>query len=122
MSDDQDALRKKVLATCEKLPDTELTHPFGEQTAVYKVAGKMFAAVRLDEPPVHVTVKCEPDYAASLVAKYDKVEPGYHMDKKHWITVTLSAGLPKNLVDELIVDSYHLVVEGLPAKDQPTEQ
>lgn len=104
--------------TCASLPDAELDHPFGEVTDVYKVSGKMFAAVR-DEDPVLVTVKCEPDQARQLVAEHEHVQPGYHTDKRHWVTVELVPGVRQTFVDRLVRESYDLVVESLPAARRP---
>jgi predicted DNA-binding protein (MmcQ/YjbR family) len=112
--------RKHALATCSRLPSAELTHPFGEATAVFKVAGKMFAAVSLHDSPGRVTLKCDPGYGAALIDRHEEVTPGYHMNKRHWITVTLHPVLPANLVKDLIADSYDLVFDALSARSRPS--
>ena len=103
------------MSTCGAFTGAELTHPFGDDTAVFKVTGRIFAVTSLHEEPSSVTLKCDPDYAALLVQQFGEVVPGYHMNKHHWITITLSATMSADLVDELIGVSYDLVVAGLSA-------
>ncbi|CAL9410022.1 MmcQ/YjbR family DNA-binding protein [Streptomyces sp. enrichment culture] len=92
--------------------------PFGPEISVFKVAGKMFALSALDARPLTVNLKCDPDEAVRLRADYpDTITPGYHMNKRHWNTVTVSA-LPAALVRELVEDSYDLVVAGLPKAER----
>ena len=87
--------------------------PFGPEHSVFKVGGKMFALTALGRSPLEVSVKCEPELAVQLRASYDAVRPGYHLNKRHWNTITLD-GLPDQLVRDMIEDSYDLVVSGLP--------
>ena len=111
---DSSAPRRRVLRTCGTLAGAELTRPFGDGTAVFKVAGKIFAIVDLREDSPRVTLKCDPDYALWLVQQFAEIVPGYHMNKRHWITVALSPRTSVDLVDDLIVVSYDLVVTALP--------
>jgi predicted DNA-binding protein (MmcQ/YjbR family) len=111
--------QRYVLNRCAVLPEAELTRPFGEQTAVFKVGGKMFAAVSTEETPGAVTLKSEPAHAAALTREHRQITPGYHMNKRHWITIELDSGLAQSLIGELIEQSYDLVVAGLPAKRRP---
>ena len=90
--------------------------PFGPATSVFKVAGKMFALSALDSTPLQVSVKCEPELAIGLRGSYPAIRPGYHLDKRHWNTITLDGSVPDELVRELIEDSYALVVAALPAR------
>jgi predicted DNA-binding protein (MmcQ/YjbR family) len=90
--------------------------PFGPEHSVFKVAGKMFALSALERTPLQVSVKCEPDLALQLRASYPAIRPGYHLNKRHWNTVTLDGSLPDQLVRDLIEDSYDLVVSALPAR------
>jgi predicted DNA-binding protein (MmcQ/YjbR family) len=94
--------------------------PFGPQTSVFKVAGKMFALSRLDGRPLEVSLKCEPELSELLRAGNPAIRPGYHLNKRHWITVTLDGSIPDGMVRDLIEDSYDLVVAGLPAASRPT--
>ena len=90
--------------------------PFGPETSVFKVAGKLFALSALDRDPLAVSVKCEPDLAVALRDSYPAIRPGYHLNKRHWNTITLDGSLPDQLVRDLIEDSYDLVVSALPQR------
>jgi predicted DNA-binding protein (MmcQ/YjbR family) len=90
--------------------------PFGPETSVFKVAGKMFALSALDRTPLSVSVKCEPELAEQLRNTYPAVRPGYHLNKRHWNTVTVDGDLPEPLVRDMIEDSYDLVVSALPRR------
>ncbi len=92
--------------------------PFGPETSVFKVAGKIFAITRLAGVPLEVSLKCEPELAEQLRAGYPAVRPGYHLNKRHWNTVTLDGSLPDQLVRDLIEDSYDLVVAKLSKSKQ----
>ena len=88
--------------------------PFGEGVLVFKVAGKIFALAALDGIPTKVNLKCDPDLALELRDRYEKVRPGYHMNKKHWNTVEIDGGIPDEEMRKMIDRSYELVVQGLP--------
>ncbi|MGM0932317.1 MAG: MmcQ/YjbR family DNA-binding protein [Bacteroidota bacterium] len=93
--------------------------PFGPDTLVFKVMGKMFALAGLDEVPLTVNLKCDPDRALELRETYGShILPGYHMSKKHWNSLILDGYLEKTLVFELTDHSYELVVQGLSKKQQ----
>ena len=110
---DIEAFRNYVL----QLPGVEETFPFGPDTLVYKVMGKVFAITGLDDEVFEVNLKCEPEKAVLLREEYpDQVRAGYHMNKKHWNTVMFEEGLSNKLLHELIDHSYALVVDGLPLK------
>lgn len=99
------------------LSGVEETLPFGPDTLVYKVAGKIFALTGLDEEECSVNLKCDPDKAIELREEYpDQIFPGYHMNKRHWNTVFFERGLPDKFLISLIDHSYNLVVAALPAK------
>lgn len=87
--------------------------PFGDMVSVFKVGGKIFALSWLEGEPLRVNLKCEPENALRLRADHPAIVPGYHMNKRHWNTVTVGE-LPSRLVRELVEDSYDLVVAGLP--------
>ena len=102
---------------CMQLKGVEETLPFGPDTLVYKVMGKMFALTGLDSEEFQVNLKCDPDRAVELRENYPGVIiPGWHMNKKHWNTVFFEHGLGDELLRELLDHSYQLVVEGLPKK------
>jgi predicted DNA-binding protein (MmcQ/YjbR family) len=90
--------------------------PFGPDNIVFKVRGKMFALVALDEVPPAANLKCNPDLALELRDRYEQVQPGYHMNKKHWNTLVLDGVVPEREVRRMIDHSYELVVQSLPEK------
>lgn len=92
----------------------EETYPFDTTTLVAKVAGKMFALLSLTASPTELSLKCDPDYGEVLRATYSAIQPGYHLNKRHWLTLTLDDSLEPALVQELIDNSYQLVVRALP--------
>jgi predicted DNA-binding protein (MmcQ/YjbR family) len=111
--------QRELKAQCLGLPGACEDFPFGDEVSVFKVGGKMFAACRLDGEPLQLSVKCEPDLAVQLRAAYPAIAPGYHLNKRHWNTVTLDGSLPDQLVAEMIGDSYDLVVASLPKARRP---
>jgi predicted DNA-binding protein (MmcQ/YjbR family) len=106
--------RDDVLAICLDLPAAEETYPFGEDVAVMKVCGKMFALVPLSDGPSSVNLKCEPARALELREAYAGIRPGYHQNKRHWNTADLDGSVEDDVVLGLIQDSYDLVVARLP--------
>jgi predicted DNA-binding protein (MmcQ/YjbR family) len=105
-----DALRDYCLA----LTGVSETFPFGPKVSVFKVAGKMFALSILDEVPLRVSLKCEPELAEQLRASHAAVLPGYHLNKRHWNTVIIDGSLTDQMIKDMIEDSYDLVVSKLP--------
>ena len=101
---------------CLRQPGAIEDFPFGPEPSVFKVAGKMFALSMLERTPLEVSVKCEPELAVGLRESYPAIRPGYHLNKRHWNTLTLDGSLPDQLVRELIEDSYDLVVSALPKR------
>jgi predicted DNA-binding protein (MmcQ/YjbR family) len=105
-----DALR----AYCLSFPASFENFPFGPETSVFKVAGKMFALSQLAQRPLRISLKCEPLLAEQLREAYAEVLPGYHLNKKHWNTVIIDGSLPERMIKDMIEDSYDLVVCQLP--------
>ncbi|NUY80663.1 MmcQ/YjbR family DNA-binding protein [Flavobacterium sp. MAH-1] len=106
---------------CLSKKAVEETFPFDEDTLVFKVGGKMFALSSLREwesGNPGVNLKCDPDKSAELRAEYNDINPGYHMSKVHWNTVTLGGDVSDKLVRELIDHSYDLVFKSLTKKMQ----
>ncbi len=91
--------------------------PFGDDTLVFKVNGKMFALVNL-EGDLSINLKCDPEKAIELREHYEGVSPGYHMNKKQWNTVMLDFSIDSALIKQWIDDSYNLVVQNMPKKDR----
>jgi predicted DNA-binding protein (MmcQ/YjbR family) len=102
-----DELRNACLA----LPGAIETFSFGPGCSVFKApSGKMFAVSVTSSEPLDVSLKCDPGLAESLRHSYDAIVEGYHLNKRHWITVTLNADVPDAMVLDLIEDSYELVM------------
>lgn len=91
--------------------------PFDHNTLVFKVSGKIFAITDLDEF-VSINLKCDPERAIALREQFPEVQPGYHMNKKHWNTVDTNGKIPDSLLQQWIRDSYDLVVSGLSKKQR----
>lgn len=91
--------------------------PFGEDSLVYKVLGKIFC-ISIIKLPLKINLKCDPARAIELRETYEQVIPGYHMNKKHWNTIILKGIVSDLIIKEWIDDSYRLVVKSLPKKEQ----
>jgi predicted DNA-binding protein (MmcQ/YjbR family) len=100
-------------AHCLKKKGATEGTPFGPDNIVFKVGGKMFALLALDEVPTAVNLKCDPDLALELRDRYEQVTAGYHMNKKHWNTVVLDGAIPDAEVRTMIDHSYDLVAAKL---------
>ena len=111
---DLESIRKYCL---EKKNSAE-SFPFGETTLVFKVGGKVFLLMSLEERPLQFNVKCDPDLAVELRETYSAIIPGFHMNKKHWNTVIVDGQVPSRLIREMIDASYQLVVKSLPLKER----
>lgn len=95
---------------CLQKSDVEETLPFGPDTLVYKVNGKVFLLTGLESHPLQFNVKCDPDRAIELREEYpEHVLPGYHMNKKHWNTIVADGTIPQKMIREFIDHSYELV-------------
>lgn len=92
------------------MPNARLDYPFGEEVAVYKTGDKMFALIPEGKAPVRISLKCDPQLAQLLRTKYEEVQEGYHLNKKHWNTIILTGQLSWEDVQALIRHSYDLVV------------
>jgi predicted DNA-binding protein (MmcQ/YjbR family) len=103
---------------CLALRGASETFPFGPETSVFKVSGKMFALSRLDRVPLAISLKCEPALAEQLRDTHAAVLPGYHLNKRHWNTVLIDGSLPEEMIRDMIEDSYDLVVSRLPRARQ----
>jgi len=103
-------------AYCMAKKGVEETFPFGEDTLVFKVMGKMFLLTSLSQRPLQFNAKCDPDRAVELREQYDAIRPGYHMNKQHWNTIIVDGSIPAKLLHQLIDDSYALIVQSLPKK------
>ncbi|MEX2541925.1 MAG: MmcQ/YjbR family DNA-binding protein [Trueperaceae bacterium] len=109
-------------AYCLGKPGATEDFPFGRHTLVFKVMGRTFALCGLNSTPLEVNLKCEPELAELLREKYQSITPGYHMNKRHWNTVTIDGRVPDAVVLELIDLSYELVIRGLRKADRDALQ
>jgi len=107
-----DSLREYCLA----LPMATETFPFGEETSVFKTSGndKIFAISALGSDSLDVSLKCDPEESIALRSECAAITPGYHLNKKHWITIQLDGSLPDDLVEQLIASSHALVRPRVP--------
>lgn len=103
---------------CLSKPASEETTPFGPDVLVYKVGGKVFLLLPLDAEQLQFNAKCDPDKAIELREEYPCVQPGYHMNKKHWNTIVVDGSVPAKLIQEWIDHSYDLIVQSLPGKSK----
>jgi predicted DNA-binding protein (MmcQ/YjbR family) len=96
---------------CDSLEQAFESFPFGEGISVFKVSGsgKIFALAALDGVPLTVSLKVDPEDSIALRAEFPQITPGYHLNKKHWITIDLTGGVPDDLVEDLIRGSHDLV-------------
>jgi predicted DNA-binding protein (MmcQ/YjbR family) len=106
-----------AMDACAAHPATVLEYPFGEDVHVFKVVGKVFAILGSEGGPARITLKADPEDARALVATFPEVTPGYHMNKKHWVSVSLPTTAAP--LSEMIRDSYDLVVATLPRAKRP---
>lgn len=114
-------LQKTAADRAEELPGAQLEHPFGPDWEVFKVRGKVFMLMtEVPGRPV-VILKADPGEAIALRERNSHITPGYHMNKKHWITLEEGEGVDDELVEELVTDSYLLVVARLSRAEQPVD-
>ncbi|MEV0978040.1 MmcQ/YjbR family DNA-binding protein [Streptomyces sp. NPDC049915] len=110
---------KELRALCLSFNAAEEDFPFRPEISVFKVLGKMFALTQLDARPLTINLKCDPEDAIRLRREHEGlIVPGWHMNKRHWNTVTVDGDLPDPLIRELVEDSYDLVVAGLPKAER----
>ena len=102
---------------CLNKAGTTESLPFDETTLVFKVIGKMYCLLNM-EPPFSINLKCLPEKAIELREQYEEVQPGYHMNKKHWNTIQLDGNLGNTQIAKWIDDSYNLVTAGLTKKEK----
>jgi len=109
---------KKLEQLLLKKKASSLSFPFGEEVAVFKVSSKMFALFNTQQTPLQINLKCEPSNALALRDIYESVIEGYHMNKKHWNTVILDGSIPLDVLQDMIDESYDLVVNNLTKKEK----
>ena len=105
--------KDKLEKLLSEMKGSKGSYPFGPEALVFKVMGKMFALVSQKEEIPRVTLKCKPADCEALVDEFKSIVPGYYMNKRHWITISLTGELPGKMITELALDSYKLVVSKL---------
>lgn len=91
----------------------ESSFPFGPDALVYKVKGKMFALTSQTSDEPYITLKCTPADGEVLVSEFNAIRPGYHMNKRHWISIAINGDVDEAMLQDLAVQSYKLVVSKL---------
>jgi predicted DNA-binding protein (MmcQ/YjbR family) len=100
---------EELRSFCVGMPAAAETFPFGPETSVFKINEKIFAITTLGAASLEVSVKCDPELSEPLRRTHRGIVPGYHLNKRHWITVTLNSDVSDERVRQLIEDSYDLV-------------
>ena len=112
-------LQNTARDTARALPGFTHGRPFTEQLDVYKVAGKVFLIITDAPDELILTVKAEPEYGRLLQDRHASISPGRYLDKRHWISLGAGPDITRDLVAELVDDSYHLVLDTVPRKRRP---
>lgn len=99
---------------CLSVPGTEECLPFGEQTLVYKVMGKMYALIPLDTETCNISVKCDPEKAIELREQYQAVQEAWHFNKKYWNTLLPNKDMEDSEIKRWILHSVDEVIRKLP--------
>lgn len=107
---------EEIRNLCLSFPGTEEGLPFGPETLVFKVKGKIFLLLSLDADPIRFNVKCDPLLALEYREQFKEVLPGYHMNKTHWNTIIVNGTLSRSLLNEMIQHSFSLVSGNSSAK------
>ena len=110
--------KNEVEEFLSKMKGGKPSYPFGPDALVYKVMGKMYVLVSQQEELSRVTLKVNPPDGEVLIDQYDSISPGYYMNKKHWITISLDGEVSKEIIQDLSEKSYKLVVGKLTKKDK----
>jgi predicted DNA-binding protein (MmcQ/YjbR family) len=110
--------RDRMLRYLNERPGAVEDYPFGDDVAVFKVGGRVFALCALSGRPGSVSLKCDPTLAEALRDRYPAVTPGYHLNKRHWNTIELDGSVPDDELAELVDHSWELVVAKLPRRDR----
>lgn len=116
-----DALQQYARDRVEELPGAGLEYPFGPEWEVFTVRDKVFMLLTDVTGEPIVIVKAAPEASKALREAHEDITPGYHMNKRHWITLHPGGTLQKRLVEDLVTESYLLVVENLPRARHPVD-
>jgi predicted DNA-binding protein (MmcQ/YjbR family) len=108
---------EQIREYCLKKKGVTEEFPFDEETLVYKVMGRIFLVAPLERIPFQINLKCNPGKAIELREEYESVQPGWHMNKKHWNTLIINGSIPPKELFDWIDHSYESVVNGLKKSD-----
>lgn len=114
-------IHRMAALRCDELPGAGVDHPFGPAWDVFKVRGKVFLLATQLEGAQMLIVKSAPDEAVALREMFPSITPGYHMNKRHWISIRAGRDITPDLIRELVDESYRLVVGGLPRSQRPVD-
>jgi len=109
---------KEVTEYCLSKPNAFIDYPFGPEPAVIKVGSRIFAFIHIMNKKLYISLKCDPFISQTLRQQYAAVIPGYHLNKKHWNTVTIDGSVPDNELIWMIDHSYELVYKRLSKADR----
>ena len=112
------ALQDVARQTAEALAEVTSGYPFTRSLLVYKVSGRVFLIITEDPNEEIITVKAEPPHIDALVTRHESIQPGRYLDKYHWVSIGPGTGVTESLVQDLVRESYDLVVDGLPRRDR----
>lgn len=115
-------VQQAARSMADSLPGVSNGRPFTAALDVYKVADKVFLIVTDDPQELIITVKTDPDHGSALRRDYPTISRGRYLDKTHWVSVGAGEGISENLVEDLVDNSYRLVHDSLPRKEQPERQ
>ena len=107
---------EEVRAYCLSLKATSESFPFDEDTLVFKVLTKMYCLESLESKSINL--KAKPEDVIRLTEEHSAILPGFHMNKKHWVTILLEEMIDDNLLKQLVTNSYHLIVSKMTKKDK----
>ncbi len=110
--------KEKIEKYLSSFKGSKSSNPFGPDALVFKVMDKMFALVSQKEETPRVTLKCNPADGVVLTSEFKSIVPGYYMNKKHWITVSLKGDVPTGIITDLSTISYELIVSKLTKADK----
>lgn len=106
---DPETFEEAMVRLCETQESAELSFPFGPDAMVFKVHTRIFAVITTKRDPTRLTLKCDPDLGEHLTRTHPSVNPGYHMNKRHWISIELDGSVPEDLICDLVLASYDRV-------------
>ncbi len=103
---------------CGRKPGSTSGFPFGEEHRVFKVGGKIFAVLHVEESPAKITFKADPELTGLVRGQYPSIRPARYFDKRYWSTLTCDGTVPTDEVVELLDTSYDIVFDSLKRSDR----